>query len=205
MSDPLDLISKARLVKKLEEAGVANPKKQATDVLKDYEVNQIRKPVKVNRDRYFKIVGQIGSYLADIAFLPQYRVENGGKTAFLLLVEVPTRLAYALPLKNSTGAAISKALQTLASKVKNPIISLTGDDQFNQQKIQEFLKEKKIELYTGIAKDEHITKFGDRLGIVDSAVKNIKTLISKYIYHTERLDWTSYLPSIMHVYNNSRH
>ena len=203
--EALKLLSKARLVKTLQREGVDKPRQTATQQLQQQEFIQTRQRIKFNRNRQFQIVGQKGTYQLDVVFLPQYRQENDGVTSFLFMVEVPTRLAYAQPLVSGNIADILKALQKMLARAKNKVITLTADNQFAAADFSSFCSDHDISLNTGIAKDDHISNHGDRLGIVDSAVRTVKVLISKYIDQTDDLEWTRYLSSIIGVYNDSPH
>ena len=53
---------------------------------------------------------------------------------------------------------------------------------FNNEEFLEFNKEMYIEVYTDVAKEDHIVKGkGDKLGIVDRCIRTIKKYIQKYM------------------------
>ena len=52
--------------------------------------------------------------------------------------------------------------------------SVAGDNFFNNEEFLEFNKEMYIEVYTDVAKEDHIVKGkGDKLGIVDTCIRTI--------------------------------
>lgn len=199
----LKVLSKARLIQGLKANGVKNARKQVDNELKNIESTQVRQRIKNAKGRQFKTVGDAGTYQCDVAFLPAFRQMNDGKTSFLLLINVPTRKAYARPLKSGSAAELLKVFEKLLPSLGDPCMSITADNQFASKAFTDFCDAKGITLNTGIAKDDHWGPFGDRLGIADAAVKTIKGLIDKYMDLTDQLDWSNYLPKIMEVYNDS--
>ncbi len=75
----------------------------------------------------FKIVGDIGSYQADLTFYEQYSKKNKGYIGLLVVIEIPTRLVYIELIKNKTGSEISEKFDEICRRVKNPIKNLSMD------------------------------------------------------------------------------
>ena len=205
MSEKFRFLNRARLIKDLKSQGIKNAQQVANEQLSNRETNQVRRQIRDAKNRPFRIVGGPGVYQIDVAFLPQYRLQNAGKTSFLLVINVPTRRAYARPLKNQSAAELLRVFEKMQPQLDPKCTSLTGDNQFASKAFVEYCSERSIDVRTDIAALDHISKFGDRLGIADSACRSIKLLIDKYIDQEDDLQWTKYLPDIMEVYNDSPH
>ena len=205
VSEKFKFLNKARLVKELKAAGVKNAQQTANEALSSRETNQVRRQIRGAKGRPFRIVGGPGLYQTDCAFLPQYRLQNAGKTSFLLVINVPTRRAYARPLKNQSASELLRVFEKLQPLLDPPCTALTGDNHFASKAFTDYCTDRNIDLHTDIAALDHISKFGDRLGIADRTCRTIKGLIDKYIDQEDDLQWTKYLPDIMEVYNDSPH
>ena len=62
----------------------------------------------------------------------------------------------------------------------NIIRAIEGDNQFSFKSFLEYNKENNIKVDTSIAKDEHISAHGNKLGIIDRVVRTLKEMINKY-------------------------
>jgi len=97
---------------------------------------------------------------------------------------------------------------------------VTADDQFDNQIFHNFNRRHErgvymqgrdeqeratsIKMYNFISEDEHQTR-GNKLGILDRAVRSIKMLLASYIPETADGKWTSYLQDVIDWYNRRQH
>jgi len=108
--DAYSLLGIAKVITKLRSAGEEFDEKELRHAYKQLEVNQ-RTQRQKKPEKQFKITGPPGSYQIDLIFLPKYRSSNRGVTTFLLLVEIPSRKAFAYPIKSKKPSDILDAYE----------------------------------------------------------------------------------------------
>lgn len=169
----------------------------------------VKKP---SRRVFSSIRGTEGSYQCDIAFVqysesPKMRKINGGKTCFLVVVEIPTRYAYVVPLAGKGQEEVSDAFAKVYMDVVDHgslFLQLTHDDgsEFDNVAWNRTIKElPKSMLLPPI--QEFVKEPGDRysLGTIDSLTRTLKRFIEDYLIEHETLDWVSAMPEILKKYN----
>jgi hypothetical protein len=134
------------------------------------EVNQ-RTQRQKKSVKLLKITGPPGAYKIDLIFLPKYRSSNGGITIFLLLVEIPSRKAFAYPIKSQKPADILDAYEQFYKDHNGNLSNVYGDDEFNSEWFKAFNDVLNVNVHTGIAKDDHMSKHSNRLGIIDRLIR----------------------------------
>ena len=71
---------------------------------------------------------------------------------------------------------------------------------------QDYNNEKNIRLDTSIAKDEHISAHGNKLGILDRLVRTLKEMIEKYrSVVSKQTSFPEMIDKIINTYNNQPH
>jgi hypothetical protein len=202
--DAYSLLGINKVIAKLVSAGEEFDEKELRHAYKQLEVNQRtqrqKKPVKL-----LKITGPPGAYQIDLIFLPKYRSSNRGITIFLLLVEIPSRKAFAYPLKSQKPAAILDAYEQFYKDHDGNLNNVYGDDEFNSEWFKAFNDVLNVNVHTGIAKDDHISKHSNRLGIIDRLVRTLRKLMNKYMLLQNDTHWSKWLPKIISIYNKTPH
>lgn len=200
--DPnLKLLSKTKLYAKLKSQGVT--KSEVADFLNSNEITQIySKPKKY---KSLKITAPPYSFQMDVAHLPTYKQQNVGVESFLILVEILSRKAFLYVLKSGKMKDILQVYEKFLVDVGEvQVNSVAGDDFFNNKEFKEFNEAHLIEVYTDVAKDDHIVKGkGDKLGIVDRCIRTLKQYIQKYMLAHNNLKWTKFVGSLVQLYNDS--
>ena len=193
-----------KVIARLRRLGDDFDEKDLRHAYKQLEVNQ-RTRRQERPKKLLKITGPPGSYQLDLVFLPKYRSSNGGIISFLFLVEIPSRKAFAYPIKSRKSEAILDAYEQFIKEQDGNLISVTGDNEFNKEWFKAFNDVMNINVFTGVAKDDHISKQSDRLGIVDRGVRTIRKLMNKYILINNSTRWSKWLPEIISIYNDTPH
>lgn len=174
------------------------------DNLKHREVFQVRRQIRVKRDQMLHITAPIGCFQIDVCMMPSMAAQNSGQNIFLA-VEIPTRYVYAYPLKSQHAPELVACFQRLLTDYGKPVEYVMSDDQFKARGFVEFLTSKGIQLRADTAKEDHISKGSDRLGIIDSLTKTLKDMIARYAELNRTVRWTSFLPDIVKTYNTTPH
>jgi len=166
--------------------------------LKNQEINQINK--KPTKHSNLKITALPRSFQIDIMFYP---IGQGFKNV-LLIVDIPSRKAWAYVISTSSGENILVAYKKFISEV-GQINSVEGDNQFSFKAFQEYNKENNIKIDTSIAKDEHISQ-GNKLGIIDRLVRTLKEMIDRYrISVSKQTSFSTILDKVIITYNSQPH
>lgn len=198
-----------RVLRDAKRAGGLAKVREERARLANLEAKQVKAPFRVDKARMPSIVSPPGWYQCDIVFLPAYASRNRGVGAFLLLVSIRSRKAFAYPLRNTrmpTILAEYGQFLTDAGDVKG----IQADNQFAQQAFVNFNASRGVSVATDVAALEHWVDrpgggLGDKLGVVDRLVETLRSVIREYMRRTKNLRWTGYLQAIVREYNASPH
>ena len=172
--------------------------KEINEFLSKQEINQVNK--KPTKHSNLKITALPRSFQIDIMFYP---IGQGFKNV-LLIVDIPSRKAWAYVISTSSGENILVAYKKFISEV-GQINSVEGDNQFSFKAFQEYNKENNIKIDTSIAKDEHISQ-GNKLGIIDRLVRTLKEMIDRYrISVSKQTSFSTILDKVIITYNSQPH
>jgi hypothetical protein len=202
--DAYSLLGIDKVIAKLTSAGVEFNEKELRHAYKQLEVNQ-RTQRQKKPDKRLKITGPPGAYQIDLIFLPKYRSSNRGITIFLLLVEIISRKAFAYPIKSKKPSDILDAYEQFFKDHDGNLIDVYGDNEFNSEWFRAFNDVLNVNVHTGVAKDDHISKHSNRLGIIDRLVRTVRKLMNKYMLLQNDTHWSKWLPKIISVYNETPH
>jgi hypothetical protein len=76
---------------------------------------------------------------------------------------------------------------------------------FSGQVFESFNQELGIITFTDVAKDDHITPMGNKLGIIDRFTRTFKSLVKKYTLENKTKKWIDKLNDIVELYNDTPH
>jgi len=166
-----------------------------TDNISEIQSRAIRGPL-------HSIVGREGDYQCDITFLryPDSRTLlkiNHGYKALLVCIEVPSRFAYAVPLRSKDTEDVLEAFQKIFERTENSIKRLTTDSgvEFTNHAFQTFLHENEVIHYKR-EPGEHFA-----LGIIDRFCRSIKKIIYDMQERERQLNWVDLLERAIGFYN----
>ncbi len=173
--------------------------KEINEFLKNQEINQINK--KPTKHTNLKITAPPRTYQIDIMYYP---VGESFKNV-LLIVDIQSRKSWAYVISSTSGENILNAYKKFESEV-DIINAIEGDNQFSFKAFQDYNKEKNIRLDTSIARDEHISAHGNKLGILDRLVRTLKEMIEKYrSVVSKKTSFSEIIDKIINTYNNQPH
>lgn len=202
----LRLLSKQKLIQYLKAKGVKVAIDEINQHFKADELQQIHGVKKRKKDRLrIEIAAMPYSFQIDVIHMPKYVRENKGINKFLLLVEIQSRRAFAYPLKSGYMKDVMDVYGRFVCSLDVNIRSVSGDAFFSVKRFVSENAKEGIRVYTDVAKNDHINKLGDKLGIIDRLTRTLKLLISKKVLETGNKRWTTYLNEIIDLYNNTPH
>ena len=157
---------------------------------------------------FHSILGHEGDYQVDIMFMrhkdsAKYKRINKGFTCVLLAVEVPTRFAYAVPMKTKTAKEVIDSFNKIYNAIEENgkfLLNITTDDgtEFKNRAFQALLHERGIGHYVKEPDDRY------SLGIIDHLCRTLKEWIADWQMEHESLSWYEALPQVLQKYEGHK-
>jgi hypothetical protein len=140
-----------------------------------------------------------------------------------MLVEVNSRKVFVHVLSSNTGKEVSSAYVAIMEKEVIPEIPLFqgepntkaervmmlhvvhGDKFFDNKLFRDANDKYNILVTATVAADDHKSRTGNVLGLIDRAVKTIKQMLWRYYTAHQDRNWPSYLQKIVDEYNDAPH
>ena len=137
----------------------------------------------------------------DLAEIPVLAPHNNGFKYILIFIDVFSRLAQAIALKNKDGKTTALALKTiLESGYFDNLSRLNSDEgrEFYNHHVQQLLKSKGITLYSVSSREI-------KASIAERLIRTLKSKLYRYMTHNNTKRYVDVLPDIIESYNNSIH
>lgn len=193
--DPVSgFVSASALHKKLKGKYALN---QIKDFIDRQETKQLHKTS--TKKAYYPIIGELGTFQADLTFYDKYAKSNSGYSSILTVIDINSRKAYARPLKQKTGAEVKKAFEEIIEEAGGmKVVGMDGGSEFKGD-FQAMLKKHGISFYVSDPGDKA------KMGMIERFNRTLRERIEKYLtaYKTNR--WVDALPLLVKNYNNTVH
>ena len=201
--DPkLGFVGKAKLKKKLVAKGIRVSDKELDEFYKHAEHTQVKKRIVIKG--YHKITAPAHWYQIDVIKMPpKLKSSNNGIHKFFVAIEIGSRKAFVYPLKSNKAEDIVAVYEQFVKDTE--VVCVEGDAEFDAKAFQKFNEDRGIMVITDVAKDDHLTKYGDKLGIVDAFTKNLKGRIRDYMEANDTPRFIDVLDDIVANYNDTPH
>ena len=163
-----------KLYQKLKDKGVTL--KQIKDFIAQQEVHQLnKKPTRIKN--YFPIVAKYKNeiYQVDLADMSGVASTNSNYKWLLCSIDVFTRYADVVPLKNKTATSVTEAMEDIFLKTGVPdIINCDNGSEFISQALKHLTSDNGV--------DVRYVPVGDhrKLGVVDRFIRSLRRLIHMY-------------------------
>jgi hypothetical protein len=191
-----------KLYKLLKEDGHSIKKKDIESFLNKQEEVQIFKETKKVKSK----LGHITSlqpntiWQVDIFYLMKYHKENHEYKYILACMDVFTRKAYCIPMKQKDNDEVKLSLKLLFKEAGVPLVITSDNDAtLLSNECQEILNKHNI-IHDVVPKNDHPS-----LGIIDRFARTLKTILHKRFVKKSTTNWVDALPTIINQYNNSKH
>ena len=147
------------------------------------------------------------SYQIDIVKMTPYKSANKGIEQFLLIVDILSRkaFAYILPSGRMEDVMTKYVPFVDGHSERHKMIGVSGDDYFSATQFVQFHEERKLKLFTSVAKEDHAMRGGNKLGIIDRLVRTLKLYLEKRMASADDPKWTGFLDEIVKLYNSTPH
>lgn len=189
-----------KLFKLCEERGIDVSRRQLYDWLKNQNVHQLyRQPMKTKTIKSTilrKPMVQIGIDLLDMQ-----HYEYDGYKYILTCIDLFSKKAFAIALKNKKDYTIANAMDTLLNSKMKGIRSIRSDNgsEFINKIFKDLLKKHNVKQ---ILSTSHTPQSN---GQIENFNKQLKRLIRMSMTATKKNDWPNYLQKLIDNYNNSVH
>ena len=173
--------------------------KQIKDFLKSQDVNQLYTNTN-NKKLFYPIIGNVGSYQADLTFFEGLKRANGGYGVLLTCINIMTRKAFVKPLKNKSGDEVINSFKEIIKEAED-MKTLTTDNgsEFISKKFTDMLKKEGIDLILADATDKN------KMGKIERFNRTIRNKIEKYMTAYKTNKYIDVLPDLVYNYNHSIH
>ena len=160
----------------------------------------MHKPVRRKFQRWRTIVGGIDhQWQADLIDLQKLKKENEGHVFLLTCIDVFSKYAWVVPLKDKTGASLTKAFRQIFATGRKPLkLQTDKGTEFKNRLVQTFLRESKVEFFT--TENEDI-----KAAIVERFNRTFKEKLWRYFTKTNSSKYLDVLPHLVRSYNLTTH
>ena len=137
----------------------------------------------------------------DLYDVSRFESSNKKYKYMFAVVDVFSRFAYIIPLKNKDIESTSKALEEILSynKTAPNLIMSDNDSSFLGSEFQ------KVLVKHDIHHDPNAVGDHNALGIIDNFAKRIKRILTAYFLQTKKKNWIDVIQKIVATYNVSPH
>ena len=159
----------------------------------------LHKPIRHHFKRNRVIVGGIDQqWQMDLANMQSMQKCNDGFHYLLVCIDVFSKYAWVVPLKNKKGGSLVEAFKIILASGRKPekIITDQGTEFFNKR-FKALLKDKDIELYN--------TYNETKASVVERLIHMLKTRMWRYFTAKKTMRYIDMLPHLVYSYNHTIH
>ena len=175
-------------------------KKQVQPWLSQQDTYTLHKPVRYKFRRRRIIVGGIDhQWQADLVDVSRLSKFNKGIKFLLTCIDVLSKYAWVVPLKNKTGQSLVDAFRRIFKSGRRPLTLQTDKGtEFTNRVFQKFLRENHVGFFT--SENEDI-----KASIAERFNRTLKTKMWKYFTKHDTLVYHDVLEDLVRSYNHSYH
>ena len=174
-------------------------RKQIKEWLMKQDAYTLHKPVRRNFKRNRVIVGGIDKkWQMDLADMQSMQKFNDGYRYLLVCIDVFSKYAWVVPLKNKTGPSLVNAFKVTLSSGRKPEKIMTDQGtEFLNHHFRALMQNEDIELYN--------TYNETKASIVERLIRTLKTKMWRYFTANKTMRYIDILPDLVYSYNFSVH
>jgi hypothetical protein len=174
-------------------------RKQVTDWLAEQEAYSLHKPVRrrfARRRVYSTDIDAL--WQADLVDMTQLAEHNQGYKFLLTVIDVLSKFAWAIPLKNKSSKSVTDAFCTIFTQRKPNKLNTDKGTEFKNATLQKKLRELGIQFYT--TQNEDI-----KASVIERFNRTLKTKMWKYFTHKNTYKYYDVLQDMLKSYNSTYH
>ena len=174
-------------------------REQIKEWLMAQDAYTLHKPIRRNFRRNRVFVGGIDQqWQMDLADMQSMQNFNDGYRYLLVCIDVFSKYAWVVPLKNKTGPSLVQAFKIILSSGRKPEKIMTDQGtEFLNRHFRELMKEEGIELYN--------TYNETKASVVERLIRTLKTKMWRYFTAKKTMRYIDMLPDLVYSYNHSVH
>jgi Integrase core domain len=157
----------------------------------------LHKPVRrtfLRRKTFAKGIGDL--YQADLVDMAGYR--NAGARYILTCIDVFSKMAFAIALKDKRGSSVAKALETIFAESTPNMMQTDRGSEFLNSEVQLVFRNHNIHHYSS-------HNYDIKAAVVERFNRSLKTRMFRYLTHHNTRTWVDILPDLIKAYNSSFH
>jgi co-chaperonin GroES (HSP10) len=135
----------------------------------------------------------------DLAFMDSWAEYNDGYKFILCIIDVFSKFAWCVPLKNKTAKSTLDAVIDVVLKSERLPEKIWVDkgSEFYNKDFKNWAKQNGIVMYSTYGESKSV--------VVERFLQTLKNMLTKYFSATNTRNWVKILPKIMKKYNNRIH
>ena len=160
----------------------------------------LHKPVRYRFKRRKVVVGGIDhQWQLDLVDVSRIAKHNGNHHFILTCIDVLSKYAWAVPLKNKSGDSLVQGFKSILADGRKPLrVQSDQGKEFTNFKFQNHLKSEGITFFTTYNEET-------KAQICERFNRTLKTKMWKYFTHHDTLRYLDVLPDLMESYNKTYH
>ena len=145
------------------------------------------------------IMRQDETWAIDLADMNTFVTHNNGYKYILCIIDVFSKFAWCVPLKNKTGETIlTELLKVIKDSGREPEkIWVDKGSEFYNKNFKAWAKSKNIVIYSTYGESKSV--------VVERFIRTLKDMFNPIFTLKNTRDWVSILPEVLKKYNNSEH
>ncbi len=173
--------------------------KEVKKWLQNQNTYTLHKPLKRKFKRNRVVVfGVDAQWQSDLVDMSQYSRVNDGYRYILTVIDIFSKFAWAIPLKNKTEKALVDAFRQIFRSGRIPKkLQTDKGTEFLNRGVQALLKDNRVHFFT--------TNNETKASVVERFNRTLKTRMWKYFTANNTHRFIDVLPDLMQAYNNSFH
>jgi hypothetical protein len=173
-------------------------KEDVKKFLQSFEAYTIHKPIRKNFIRRRVIVPRINhTFQADLVDVSKFADENDGFKFLLTCIDVFSKYAWVIPLKNKKGKSVTEAFKKIYEQRKCEKLQVDKGSEFYNKEFLTFCKTNKIQIYS--TQSEH------KAAVVERFNRTFREKMHRYFSYTDNNKYINVLDALIQSYNKSYH
>jgi transposase InsO family protein len=165
--------------------------------LSSQDTYTLHKPVRkvfLRRKTYAKGIGDL--FQADLVDMASY--SGGGVRYILTCIDVFSKMAFAVPLKDKRGSSVARALETIFAESTPNMMQTDRGSEFLNTEVQAVFRKFNVHHYSSL-------NYDIKAAVVERFNRSLKTRMFRYMTHRHTRTWIDILPDLIKAYNSSFH
>lgn len=166
--------------------------------LQTKESYTLHKPLQHKFPRNRVIVGGINEqFQSDLVDMQSLADFNDGYKYLLTCIDILSKYAWALPLKDKSSASVKNAFEKIFSERTPDALQTDSGKEFTNKVVQNFLKSKKVHFFT--------TNNSTKASVVERFNRTLKTKMWKYFTEMNTKRYVDVIDKLVRSYNHTWH